>query len=707
VGAKFGGDFGVNYLWMEHYMRDSWFGGGYDPGPAGDKCTTLSPGGTEDTKCSWPGSIWNQTYSASVRGGNTNLQYFVSSSYDNDTGILPHDSDEKWSLRGNFTFSPLTELQMQWNSAYSNLELSGTPSANNAQGLELNAFRQKANYFGDPNPVVIASVLDWDLLQANERFTTGGTATWSPIESLTSRFTIGYDYSIQDSRNLRPFGFNGFPQGGLTTGKWTNRVLTFDYVGTYRFSLSSAIRSNFSWGGQAIGDDTHNLTGWGENFPGSAEPTVSSASLVKSWEERERVWNAGFFFQNVFDIANKYFLTAGLRVDGNSAFGEGFGLQMYPKLSASWVVSDESWWKPALGTLKLRSAFGQSGKAPGSFAKVRTWSPLGYKGTPAFVPANVGNPDLGPEVTTELELGFDASWLSDRLSAVVTHYRQTTTDALFQVSNMPSSGFVGTQLKNIGELQNRGTEIQLTGVAIQRAVWGLDLGLGISFLKSLVVDMGGIPEFSTGRGLGDARVMKGQPVPVRLDWYVTNPDAIAPPVYEGNQANHIYGPVFPTKQISGSSTLRLPAGISLSARGEFRGGHWLSVSPMSIARSVISPQCFPYYADATKSTALKPDTPALWIARCTPTAGRGYMYKADYFKLRSVAATIPMAFAFPESIQSSTLTISLNNSYLWTKEIPWMDPEGGNNDGASAIAPGLTERTPAPITLRIGLQVTF
>ena len=69
------------------------------------------------------------------------------------------------------------------------------------------------------------------------------------------------------------------------------------------------------------------------------------------------------------------------------AFGEGFGLQMYPKLSASWVVSDESWWTPGLGTLKLRTAFGQSGKAPGSFAKVRTWSPQGYKGTPAFVQA--------------------------------------------------------------------------------------------------------------------------------------------------------------------------------------------------------------------------------------------------------------------------------------------------------------------------------
>ena len=49
------------------------------------------------------------------------------------------------------------------------------------------------------------------------------------------------------------------------------------------------------------------------------------------------MWNAGFFLQNVFDISDRYFLTLGARVDGNSAFGSGFGLQIYPKASGSWV----------------------------------------------------------------------------------------------------------------------------------------------------------------------------------------------------------------------------------------------------------------------------------------------------------------------------------------------------------------------------------
>jgi outer membrane receptor protein involved in Fe transport len=648
--------------------------------------------------------VWNQGYAASVRGGTQGLQYFTSGTLDDDTGLLPNDHLTKWTARGNFTFTPVNSLQMQWNSAYSNLSLNGTPSANNAQGLELNAFRQKANYFGDPNPVVIASVLDWILAQSNERFTTGGTATFSPLQSLTNRLTIGYDFSLQDSRNLRPFGFVGFPQGGLTTGRWTDRVLTFDYVGTYAFGLTSNVRSSFSWGGQAIGNSTHNLTGWGENFPGAEEPTVTTASLVKSWEEASKVWNAGFFFQNIFDISNRYFLTVGLRVDGNSAFGSGFGLQMYPKLSGSWVVSDEGWWNKGWGSLKLRTAYGQSGKAPGTFDKVRTWSSAGYQGTPAFVPQNVGNADLGPEVTRELELGFDGSWLSDRLTAAVTHYNQTTTSALFNVNNIPSEGFVGSQSRNVGKLSNTGTEIQLTGTVIQRASFGWTVGAGLNFTSSKVLDLGGTAPFQTARTLGSAWVIEGQPVLVRRDFKILNPDEVAAPTYDNA---YVYGPALPTRIYSGNTQLRLPGNVELSAQGEYRGGNYMSAEPLAIGRSIISPMCYPYYVDRTKSTALKPETNALWRARCTPSQDHGYMFKADYFKLRSVSATAPIGTLFPQVVRNATLTATLANSYLWRRELPWMDPESSNNDGAGGLVPAINERTPAPITLTFSLSVTF
>src|SRR5690606_25369068 len=96
---------------------------------------------------------------------------------------------------------------------------------------------------------------------------------------------------------------------------------------------------------------------------------------------------------------------------------------------------------------------------------------------------------------------------------------------------------------------------------------------------------------------------------------------------------------------------------------------------ISISRSVRSPLCFPYYVDATSSIDLKPDTPALWRERCTPSAGEDYWFDADYFKLRSVSATVPVDFAFPDRVSNATLTLALNNAWDWYREIPWYDTE--------------------------------
>src|SRR5690606_25495395 len=122
---------------------------------------------------------------------------------------------------------------------------------------------------------------------------------------------------------------------------------------------------------------------------------------------RERVVNAGFFGQTIFNLLDRYFLTVGVRVDGNSAFGEDLGLQTYPKVSGSYIISDESFWNQSLGVLKLRAAWGQSGRAPGTFDAVRTWNAEGYGGDPAYTPGNLGNANLGPERTSETEVGFD------------------------------------------------------------------------------------------------------------------------------------------------------------------------------------------------------------------------------------------------------------------------------------------------------------
>ena len=737
---KFGMN-GMDYLNMEHFMRDPWWGGGYEGGEFSQNCITDNT--PDDTRggditfenqrwqginsdaagaCSFPGAVWLQNYNLSVRGGGQTLQYFMSGGYENNQLVMPQDSLQRYNFRGNFTVTPVENLQIQWNTGYSWQWNKNTSTANNAQGITLNAFRAERNYAGSADPRRIASTLDFDAQQQIERLSTGMTLTYTPLADMTNRFTVGYDFTQQEGRNLRNFGFPQFPQGSLTSDTWQNRILTFDYVGTYAFTLTDMIRSNFSWGGQAVGDEQRRVRAYGENFPGAAEPTISSASLTYAFEDREKVWNAGFFFQNVFDINNKYFLTGGLRVDGNSAFGSGFGLQMYPKVSASWVLSDEDFWSDGLGSVKLRAAYGQSGRAPGAFDAVRTWSAAGFQNEPAFVPSNVGNADLGPEVTAEWEVGFDGAWLNDRLDVVFTYYNQKTTDALMDVGGVPSLGFTGSQLRNVGTLGNSGIELGINGAVIQGADWALDLGLGITTNDSEVLSLCRdendpttcIPEFNALGG----RIIEGQPIPVNYDRRVADPDGtgaaccgLSSGIYEnGGQPVNI-GPQLPTHTITPSMTLRVPGNITLSARGEYRGGNMMEVNPISVSRSVRSPLCFPYYVDPATSVALKDGIPNIWRERCSPTGARDYWMKADYFKLRSVSASVPVDFAFPDRISGAMLTLALNNAWDWYREIPWYDTEiTGNGSTASGLSEsigGASERLPAPATFRISLRVTF
>ena len=503
-------------------------------------------------------------------------------------------------------------------------------------------------------------------------------------------------------------------------------------MGTYTLPVTSAINSNFSWGGQAIGDSQVRLRLLGEDFPGAAEPTVSSAAIKVAEEDREKVWNAGFFFQNVFDISNKYFVTGGIRVDGNSAFGSGFGLQVYPKVSGTWVISDEDFWDPGYGAIKLRAAYGQSGRAPGAFDAVRTWNPSGYAGTPAFTPDNLGNPDLGPEVTREWEFGFDASWLDDRLSATFTYFDQRTSDALMFVSSIPSQGFTSSQLQNVGTVDNSGIELQLDATLFQSSNFGVDAGLGVSTTNSEVVSLcTGETEPSEIVLARDpaaeciapfwdlnGRIIEGHALPVEVGRRVINRDEIADPIFEDNPdtpaapgrtgENVVIGPQLPTHIITPTLSLRFPNNILLSARGEYQGGHVAYINEISISRSVRSPLCFPWYVSPKTSIELKSETPAIWRERCTPGFARDYWFDSDYFKLRQVSLTVPVDAVFPETVSNATFTATLSNFMDWYREIPWYDPESlGNSPALDDGIGNQTERVPSPVTFRMSVRVTF
>lgn len=652
----------------------------------------------------WLDRGWRQNYSASVRGGTADVRYLLSGAFENNQHVLPNDREEKVSLRGNFTVTPTSSLQIDWNTALSLNDISNTPAGNNSSGLPLNVYRQDRNYFGEFNKELIDQVLDHEILTDITRIISGGTATHRYGDRLVNRLVVGYDYAGIEGRNVRPFGFFNAPQGIIGNRQWTGTTLTVDYAGTFELPITDVLGSSISWGAQTVTTEEITVDARGENFPGPGIPTVSSGSLYRAGESRFRLITGGAFFQSLFNLKDRYFLTLGLRVDGNSAFGEEFGLQPYPKVSASYVISDEPFWSPSWGKLKLRGAYGHAGRAPGAFDAARTWNAVGWGDAPAFRPGNVGNPNLGPERTAETEVGFDAAFLDDRLNVDFTYYSQHTRDALFAVVQTPSEGFIGSQLENVGELKNEGIELAVQSTLVRRRSFGVDLGLTVATNRSELLSMGDASPFQDA-SYGSGWYYVGQPVPVITNRWVRNPDEIADPdIVE----DHHFGPNQPTHTFGVNSTIRLPYDVVLSGRGEYMGGHYMAdnLSTGAYRRGVLWPTCD--NARSLLDADRAGDLTAWERAWCIQGNVSGSdIYPADFFKLRDVTLQVPVSMLMPGS-NHALLSLSARNWFTWRNDdFLVMDPEANNNLGMGANVKSITEHIPPTATVTASLQVSF
>jgi hypothetical protein len=333
------------------------------------------------------------------------------------------------------------------------------------------------------------------------------------------------------------------------------------------------------------------------------------------------------------------------------------------------------------------------------------------------VPNNLGNADIGPEITREIEGGFDAAFFSNRLTVGFTYYDQVTNDALFSIPQLPSGGFSSSQLTNIGRLGNKGMELELHGNVLQMGAWSVDLGLSYSENESEILELNDPSLETSSRKVG-------YPIRTVTNELISNPDAIAnsnsdvlfcqpgEACYQGkgtSAVQYLYGSNLPTKFINPSITVRLPGGITLAARGEYKGNFYMNEQVFAIGRSVRSPLCYPYYTTPGTSNELKANIPAIWYARCNRADSEGYVWDASFFKLRSASASIPLDRVMPGRFSSSILTIALLNSYLWMKEMPFMDPETSADPPGSGPqqAFNFEESVPPPISLRMSLRVTF
>jgi TonB-dependent SusC/RagA subfamily outer membrane receptor len=652
-----------------------------------------------------------QRYALQVNGGTDQVMYFVSGSYfDYEGSITPKANwNKQVATRANLGFFVNPKLRVDVNSGFVWNRLRVPDNDNALHGLYSQVVAGLP-YTATPDRPWGERFGSFEANQTLEnletvlRNTTGLSIDYRPTQNFSHRATVGIDWFGDEFTKFFPYAYRGSGNklGSKINSERSFRDVTLDYRSSLKNTLASWISSDFSAGLQGDFANTIRVTANGTNFPAPGVRTVGAAAIKTGDETRVKSVNAGFFTQETIGLWDKLYVTGGVRVDGNSAFGNDFKYQAYPKASAAYNISEETFWPTRyVPTLKLRFAYGTSGTAPNQFAADRTYLAIAAQnGQPAVTPGNIGNPNLGPEKSTEIEAGFDAGFLSDRVALEVTYYHQRTQNALLNRNQPPSLGFLTAQATNIGAIRNTGIESSLHGKILQRSDVQWSGTLNYTTNNNKILDMGGVAPFF----VNDARIVKGYPV--NSIWRVPlvgwNPTtrrhtAGTDRVYAGPIDPRWYGGVtsdLTYRSVSLNVMLNYSGGnkkMDFSHYWDTRvrsGDHYLSLvtrpngTPTPAADSLVD------YVNTIGSTV--------------------FVEKADYLALREVGLTfqLPDRWTSRAALRHTSLRLSSRNVYLWTK-FPGVDPQLTWRGNVSVGGSADFDSQPIPRIFLLTLRTSF
>jgi len=352
-------------------------------------------------------------------------------------------------------------------------------------------------------------------------FTNGLTFNWRPLIWLTASADAGINVIHREDASLLPRGAlltNGDSVGRAVDGRATSVVSSINLRATSTTQLGWGLRLQTSVGANYTNQSIDDLTADAFDIPLGATSVGSRFVNTQITENSAEQATFGWYVEPTL-ASRRFWLSMGLRLDGGNAFGGNVRLISQPKLSPSWLISDEPWFpfKRVFNTLRLRAAYGRAGVQPGPSDRLRLFnSPVtgpvdGQTGGTTTL-HSFGNTQLRPERSTEFEGGFDADLLSDRVTLTVTGYHKTRDDALLEVPVPPSVYGGGTVIKNIGVIRNTGFEMSL-GAQVVRSdlvTWSTQFGLSHNYNK--VVSLApGVTAFTTDVASG-SRIVAGYPL---------------------------------------------------------------------------------------------------------------------------------------------------------------------------------------------------
>ena len=517
---------------------------------------------------------------------------------------------------------------------------------------------------------------------------------YNPVSWLTNRFTVGADitdtkstqFFPRNTQNWYPAASTGANLGAVSASQNNLVIYTVDYLGNIRTELGSSGRfvSDLSFGSQFINTISSSISAAGTGIVTNTAYLVGQTTSPVGGQGLGQEKSLGFLMQEQLSIDEKLFIQAGFRLDRNSAFGSNAEAFFLPKVGVSYVISEEGFWDglaAVVPTMRVRAAYGTTGRAPGSGAGLRTYlttryiNPADTAVVPGVTPGNPGNPDLKAERGEEFEVGFDAEFLDKRAGLELTYFDKRTKDLLLLQPISPSLGFPSRPFVNIGEVTNHGFEFTLRGTPVVMDNFSWDAMISGSTLKNEVVSLGGLDPL-----INSSRVVTpGLPLGAWLTYKVRSVDVAAGTVTVSDTAEYA-GDQLPTFQANLSSTVTLFNRLRLYALFDRKTGHKIyNFTQQLLDRSFRNSAEVNLPAGEGGYTAEERlfylgNASGRYTLESGGTISAGnvvdpYIEDASFTRLRELSATIdlPDQVARTMRVSGASLTISGRNLGLWTK----------------------------------------
>ncbi len=472
----------------------------------------------------------NQNYQLSVSGRGEGINYFLSTGYVQQQGVLLGDDFKQVAIRGKITTDITAWLEIGADGSYNYRDYSGL-------GVNMQSLLRGAPY-GD------VYVKNWDK-KILEKFPTGESITnplWDTEESIVDDVNHSNFYRLAGYAHIKiPFVEGLSYRLNYVRGNNVNNTERFYYEGYYvnegygtvdpveRYgpdALQNKLSSANGYMGRRINynyvvdnilnfkrqfndhyidvtmvatrDYAHNkyIQIDGNDFAANGNTTLGANGLHKADVQSYNITlteeaNIGYLARVSYSFADKYHLTGSFRRDGSSVFGADRKWGNFPSVGFAWTATEEDFFKSVnyLNYLKLKASYGKNGNQGIDAYQTLTTIASGRDGNVMYefaddpskvlygmVISSLGNPELGWETTTSFNGGIESVLYNNRISFNLDFYFSKTFDQLF-VRQIPIMTGFSSIRSSMGQVNNRGIEISLTTTNIQQQGFSWKTGL--------------------------------------------------------------------------------------------------------------------------------------------------------------------------------------------------------------------------------------